>query len=69
MLHYKEGVSRRQKGVALMNHLENLADSVKSQSAKFMLSIGATAVSRSFWPLWQHEPEMPQSMLDEINNE
>ena len=51
-----------------MSYLDNVVIGVKNQAAALMLSIGSTATSRCPWPLWAYEPEMPQSMLDEINN-
>ena len=36
------------------------------QTATFMMAIGASAVTLSVVPLWHNEPEMPQSMLDEM---
>jgi hypothetical protein len=34
--------------------------------ATFMLTIGTEAISRCVVPLWHNEPEMPQSMRNEM---
>jgi len=35
-------------------------------AASFLVLLGGTAVTLSAVPFWHNEPEMPQSMLDEI---
>ena len=36
------------------------------KAAMFMVVVGASAVNLCAVPIWHNEPEMPQSMLDEI---
>jgi len=47
--------------------LTKVSNRALSNVAMFLLALGATAVTRSVVPLWHNEPEMPESMLNEIN--
>ena len=60
-----------------MSNIQNLATEAISNAsnnalnsvAKFMVNLGTSAVTRSAFPFWHHEPEMPQSILNEITGE
>ena len=46
--------------------MEQAKDIVMTQIASYMVSVGVSSSGRSVFPNWMNEPEMPQSMIDEL---
>ena len=51
---------------ALSVHIAKVSNYALYATASLMVLIGGSAVALSAVPFWHNEPEMPQSMLDEI---
>ena len=46
--------------------ISNASNNALNSVAKFMVNLGTSAVTRSAFPFWHFEADLPQSILDEI---
>ena len=51
---------------ALTTVTSKVSNGALRYAASCLVLLGGTAVTLSAVPFWHHEPEMPKSMLDEI---